>query len=229
MDGSGNILSSSVEDMNDFGTVKEVTGTSSFGTYSAVTNGRATITLTSTFINGNGAVVACTDCVFAAYPSTGGLQLLEIDSGGMTGGVAYTQQSNPSLPTSSQGYAFNLSGSNANGEEDDIAEFVNNSGTFTGRIDINDQGTTTPDQSLSASYSADNSVAGRGTVTSTSFPNLVTYVVDSSTVVAVEVDTNQVGLASFSPQNSSANSNAAARNLTVTRLVAGAHRASKSQ
>jgi len=240
MDGSGNILSSSVEDINDFGTVKEVTGTSNFGTYSPVTNGRATITLTSAFINGNGGVVACTDCVFAAYPFTGGLQLLEIDSGGMTGGVAYTQNAT-TLATSSQGYAYNLSGailgtSGEQGEEDDIAEFVNSSGTFTGRIDVNDDIFGTGEslglaKSFSATYTADTTVPGRATLTATSgnstTPDLVTYVVDNSTVVGVEVDTTQPGLASFSPQNSSSNSNAAIRNLNVTRLIAGVHKASK--
>ncbi len=59
---------------------------------------------------------------FAAYPSSGGTQLLEIDGLGITGGVAYPQ-SNTSF-ASGQGYGLNLTGSNGS-EVDDIAEFTN--------------------------------------------------------------------------------------------------------
>jgi len=227
-DGAGNVTSGSAEDINDNGSGD--TQASFTGSYTPTSGMRSVLTLNS-FNNGKNGLTGSYQ--FAAYPSTGGLQLLEIDDGGMTGGVAYTQNAT-TLATSSQGYAYNLSGVSVTtgGEEDDIAEFVNNSGTFTGRIDFNDEGSPTPDKVFSATYTADTTVPGRGTLTATSgnstTPNLVTYVVDDSTVVAVEVDTSQVGLAWFSPQNSSSNSNAAIRNLTVMRLAAGAHRASKS-
>ena len=71
------------------------------------------------------------NCIFAAYPSSGGLQMLEIDNGGMTNGVAYSQ-SDTTL-ASGEGYGMNLSGVTPNGaREDDIAEFTNNNGNFTG-------------------------------------------------------------------------------------------------
>lgn len=243
-DGSGNITNASVEDINDGGTgtaseVGSVTGgTAIGGSYTPLTGGRSVLTLTG-FVNGNGGV-GCTSCQFAIYPYSsggGGLQILEIDGGGITGGVAYTQNST-SLASSSQGYAFNLAGANTNGEEDDIAEFVSSGTAFTGYIDFNDDITAqqaeslTPDKSFSATYSTDSTVPGRISITpnnSNAF-NLEAYVVDDSTVAFVETDTGtniQVGLGSFSTQNAAAMSNAAARHLTVMRLTAGAHKALK--
>jgi len=228
-DGSGNVKSDSVEDINDAGLAIEVGsitgGTAIGGSYTAVSGGRSVLTLTGFVNGGNGA--ACISCQFAAYPSNGGLQLLEIDSAGVTGGIAYAQGSSPTL-AASQGYGMNLSGFNSV-EEDDIAEFVNNSGTLTGLIDLNDIGATAFDQTFSSGYTADSTVTGRGVVTpgSNSSFNLVTYGVDASTAVFVETDSGQVGLGSLASQNASAKSNAAAQHLTVLRLTAGAKNALK--
>jgi hypothetical protein len=220
-DGGGNVTSSSVEDINDFGAVGEigtVNSTPISGSYTALSGGRSLVTLTG-FVNGNGGA-ACGVCLFAAYPSSGGLQLLEVDNGGVTDGVAYTQAGSPTL-ASGQGYGMNLAGFNGV-EEDDIAEFTNNSGKFTGHVDLNDVGSTTFGETFTSTYAADSAVPGRGVVTpgSNAF-NLVTYVVDSSTAVFVETDSNQVGLGSFTTQNATASSNAAARQLTVLRLKPG--------
>jgi hypothetical protein len=221
-DGSGGINPDSVEDINDVGIATEVgsvTGGASIGgSYTAVTGGRSMITLTG-FANGdNGG--ACSGCVFAAYPSTGGTQLLEIDNAGSTAGVAYAQSSNTTL-ASGQGYAMNLAGFNGV-EEDDIAEFTNTNGAFSGLIDFNDGGGTTFGQTFTSAYSADSSVTGRGTVAPNANAfNLVTYVIDSSSAVFVEIDNNQVGLGSFVTQNAGAMSNMAAQHLTVMQLKAG--------
>jgi len=221
-DGGGNITSSSVEDINDVGAVGEigtVTSTPIGGSYTALSGGRSLVTL-SGFVNGNGGA-GCNVCLFAAYPSSGGLQLMEVDDGGVTDGVAYTQAGSPTL-ASGQGYGMNLAGFNG-AEEDDIAEFTNSSGKFTGHVDFNDVGAVTFGETYTSNYTADSTVPGRGVVApgSNAF-NLVTYVVDSSTAVFVETDSNQVGLGSFTTQNASASSNAAARQLTVLRLKAGA-------
>jgi hypothetical protein len=221
-DGSGGNNPDSVEDINDVGIASEVGsvtgGASITGSYTAVTGGRSVITLTG-FDNGDNGV-ACSGCVFAAYPSAGGIQLLEIDSAGSTAGVAYPQSSSTTL-ASGQGYGMNLAGVNTV-EEDDIAEFTNNNGAFSGLIDFNDDGGTTFDQTFTSTYSADSSVTGRGVVTpkANSF-NLVTYVIDSSSAVFVETDNNQVGLGSFVTQNASASSTVAAQHLTVMQLKAG--------
>ncbi len=228
-DGNGNVVSDSVEDINDFGAVSEVgsaAGNSTItGSYTGLTSGRSMITLVG-FANGtNGGT--CSACQFAAYPSIGGLQLLEIDDGGNTSGVAYAQSAT-SLPSVATGYGMNLSGFNGV-EEDDIAEFTLNNNSFTsGHIDFNDDGQLTFGQNFSSTFAADSTVASRGTVTpGTHGFNLTTYVVDAATVVFVETDNNQVGLGSMVSQGSSVKSNAAAQHLVVMKVAAGAKKSLK--
>jgi len=233
-DGSGNIKSDSVEDINDNYLATEVTG-SITGTYTAVTGGRSVLTFTSGFVNGNNGA-GCTNCQFAAYPSSGGVELLEIDGAGMTDGTAFAQTPGASL-ASSQGYGMNLSGvvliNNGSGptptEEDDIAEFTNTNGSLSpGVIDFNDTGSTNFGLKFSSSYAADSTVSGRGTITPNSNSyNLVTYAIDNSSQVVVSVDGSLVGLGSISEQNASAKSNAATAHLAVLRLAAGTAKASK--
>ena len=226
-DGNGAITNASIQDVNDFGNVLNATPFT--GTYSALTGGRSVLTLTG-FVNGNNGT-GCTNCQFAAYPSSGGLQLLEIDDAGTTAGVAYPQSAT-SL-ASGEGYGMNLASVNfGNGgvEEDDISEFVNTNGSFAGLIDFNDGGSVTAAQHFSSTYTADSTVPGRGVIApGTNGFNLVSYVVDSSTAVFVEVDNNpvQVGIGSFAVQNASASSNAAATHLKVLRLIRGAKNAAK--
>jgi len=228
-DGSGNIASSSTEDINEGGTATQVTSGIT-GTYSTLTGGRSLLTFTSGFYNGNNGV-ACTGCVFAAYPSSGGLQLLEIDNAGMTDGSAFLQGSSPVL-ASGQGFGLNLSGSSSTGtEEDDIAEFTNNNGTLgPGVIDINQGGSTMFDNKYSASYAADSSVAGRGVITPvTNGYSLVTYGYGTSNQVVVSVDPNLVAVGFAVEQNASAKSNAAISHMAMLRLGPGAHKALKKR
>ena len=219
-DGAGQVANASAEDINDAGVASTLTGFT--GSYTATTGGRSVLTLNG-FDNGaNGGVG---NYQFAAYPSSGGTQLLEIDNAGVTAGVAYPQTS--TTLTSGEGYGFNLTGINGgNGgssfEEDDIAQFVNTSGSLTGIIDFNDQGMgTSYGQTFAAGFTADASIAGRGVMTPTtnSF-NLVSYVVDGSTAVFVESDSSQLGLGSFGVQTSSARSNVAATHLAALHLKA---------
>ncbi len=219
-DGAGQVTNASAEDINDAGVASTLTGFT--GTYTATTGGRSVLTLNG-FDNGaNGGVG---NYQFAAYPSSGGTQLLEIDNAGLTAGVAYPQTS--TTLASGEGYGFNLTGINGgNGgssfEEDDIAQFVNTGGSLTGIIDFNDQGIgTNYGQTFAAGFTADASIAGRGVMTPTtnSF-NLVSYVVDGSTAVFVETDPSQLGLGSFGVQTSSARSNVAATHLATLHLKA---------
>ena len=217
-DSSGNVTPGSVEDINDAGVAAEVTGIT--GSYTALTGGRSELTLTS-FVNGNNGV-ACSGCLFAVYPSSGGLQMLEIDDGGMTNGIAYSQSA--TTLASGEGYGMNLSGATSNTSEDDIAEFTNNNGSLAGIIDINDQGSTSFKNSFSATYAADPTVPGRGTVTPTSNGYLLTtYVVDSGTTVAVSTDPSIVALGALVKQNATAKSNAVANHLTVLRINPSVH------
>jgi hypothetical protein len=118
-DGNGNITTSSTEDININGT----TGSENFSaTYAANGPGRFELTNFEGFTGGT---------TYAAYPSSGGLLLLELDGLGLTTGAAYPQ-STTAFGAASQGYGLNLSGINTLGlqegggleEVDDIAEFT---------------------------------------------------------------------------------------------------------
>jgi len=210
----GNLtVTSGIEDINDNGSISPAP-IAFTGSFTALSGGRSTLIL-----NGfdNGAVGTTT---FAAYPSTGGLQLLEIDDAGATGGVAFPQSA--TTLASGQGYGLNLTGANINGEEDDIAEFTNTGGTLAGIVDFNDSGALTFDQPFSGTYSADTANAGRGTVASNSF-NLISYIV-GSTSLFIQSDTTQVGLGSYIEQTPTAKSNLAAANLRVLSMKPSARK-----
>ncbi len=220
-DPNGNILSDSVEDINDAGLVGQFGSIT--GITTPLTGGRAEITFVTGFVNGNDGVACSSNCIFAAYPSTGGLQMLEIDDGGITSGIAYAQTA--TTLASGEGFGMNLSGVTTNSTEDDIAQFTNNNGAFSGIIDINDQGATSFKNSFSANYAADSVVAGRGSISPTGKTGffLTSYVVDNSTAVAVSSDQTFVGLGALVMQNSAARSNAVANHLAVLRVNASAH------
>ena len=210
-DGNGSVSSTSNEDINDGGTV--ATGVGFAGLYTAVVNGRSTMTLTGF----NNASLSSTT-TFAAYPTANGVQLLEIDTNGVTSGVA-TAQSSTAL-ASGQTYGLNLTGANTNGQEDDIAQFTNTNGSFSGLVDFNDQGNLTAAQAFTGTYTADSTNSGRGLISSNAF-NLISYVVDSSTTMFIQQDANQVGVGVFQLQNASAKSNLAANHLAALRLKPG--------
>jgi len=225
-DSNGNVMSDSVEDINDAflpGQFGSITGGPAITAISSpLTGGRTEITFVTGFVNGNAGIACSSNCIFAAYPSSGGLQMLEIDNGGMTNGIAYSQTA--TTLASGEGYGMNTTGVTTNSAEDDVAEFTNNNGSFSGIIDINDQGATAFKNTFSANYAADATVAGRGTVTPSSNGSLLTtYVIDNSTAVAVITDPSMVGLAALVKQNSSAKSNVVANHLAVLRINPSAH------
>jgi hypothetical protein len=192
-----------VEDFNDGGTLG--TGTSVGGSFSALAGGRSVLQVTG-FVNGaNGATGTYN---FAAYPfvSNGitGIQLLDIDTGLVTSGVAYAQSATSVV--ASQGYALNLSALNFGGtsifEEDDTAEFTTTSSGFTGVVDLNDESSLAFKQALSGTYSVDGT--GRGTAAAPNFFNFNFYVVNSSTALLLETDQTQVGTGVFELQGNGA-------------------------
>jgi len=204
----GTTISSGVEDVDDGGVVTTtplaVTGTATFSCcrYLVQLNGFANGGTPGTF-------------TFAAYPSAGGLQMIEIDGLGVTGGVAFTQTSTALAAT--QGYAFNLSAANSNGfEEDDIAEFTTTSSSFKGVIDFNDQSQGTSSLSLNGTYTPDSPATGRGVISSGAF-NGAYYTVDSGTTLFLEADQNQLGLGSLQLQSATAKSNLAQAHFTMLR------------
>jgi len=186
-------LTNGLQDVNDAGTVSPSQLAFS-GSFTPASSGRSVFTL-NTFFNG-----ATGTFTFAAYSSTGGIQLLEIDSSGITTGAAFAQTS-ASFATP-QGYGFNLSGSNSGGfEEDDIAEFTAANGNLTGLIDVNDEGSFKGNQTITGNYVSDGTNTGRGQITTT-FVNGLYYTVDGSNVLFLETDSNQVGLGVLGLQTS---------------------------
>jgi len=194
-------ISSGVEDYNDGGgsniTAVNSPPSSFSGGLIASGTGRFLVTLNAFE---NGAEGATGNYTFAAYPSTGGTQLLEIDGSGITGGVAYPQ--NSTSFASGQGYGLNLTGSNG-AEVDDIAEFTNTNNTLAGLIDVNNAGATNAPQNFNGTYTPDTTNLGRGVITTTTGGvNLVSYTVDGTDSIFIEIDNYQVALGSIGQQAS---------------------------
>ncbi len=196
-DGAGNITAASTEDFNSNGTPGS--SPSFMGTYTAGGTGRYTLSSFSNFVGGS---------LFAAYPSSGGLLLLEIDTTnlGILSGAAHAQTPGAAFATS-QGYGLNLTGINLAGpsgavEVDDIAEFTaNSSGTSViGLIDENFAPAGVPifDQKLNGTYTGPDS-SGRFGISATAGNSsnstlnggfgLTVYTVDGTIFPFVETDT----------------------------------------
>lgn len=206
-DGAGNITTASSEDVNNGGNLS-ASPISFSGTYAAAGAGRSTLSPGTGFVGGT---------TYAAYPSSGGLLLLEIDgSGGMMAGAAYLQSS---TTFAAQGYGLNLSGENGGGatgtpaEVDDIAEFTATSSgaTVTGIIDENSTVGSVFDLALNGTYVAPDS-HGRGQFPSVTAGNSTTstlnggfaltfYTVDGTTFPFIESDSTQVSTGVFVMQS----------------------------
>lgn len=217
-DANGNITNTSSEDINNTGTFSPAP-TNFSGTTTAGGTGRYTLALTG-FAAGT---------QYAAYPSSAGLLLLEIDNSGMMAGNALTQSSTAALATS-QGYALNLSGTNLGGatgstvEVDDIAEFAtSSSGTnLTGVTDENFAPGGNPNYALALSGNYNNpDTSGRGQLAANAGNSnngtlnggfsLTYYSVDGSSFPFIESDNGQVTVGVFVKQNSSASAAAGTR------------------
>src|SRR5579872_1242076 len=222
MASGGTISNSSIEDFNENGGTQASTfsapqpfsGTYAPGSTDPANSGRNVINL-SGFTGG------LTE--LAAYPSSGGVLLLEIDgTGGLVLGAGYSQSSTSF--TASQGYGLNLSGENASvgAEVDDIAEFTASSSgsTITGVIDENspavgpNEGVT-----LSGTYVSPDA-NGRGQISATAANgsnstlnggfDLTFYTVDGTTFPFIESDADgQTATGVFVQQNPTASAAAA--------------------
>jgi len=131
---------------------------------------------------------------FAAYPYSGGILLLEIDSGvgaGVTSGMALAQASGAAL-AGAQGYGLNNSGLDiVNGVEiDETAQFTTTSTGMSGLLNEND-GLTLSTENVNGTYAAGSNGAGSATI-GTGLTNIFYYAADSSTVLFISTDPNQV-------------------------------------
>jgi hypothetical protein len=238
------LITGGLQDVNDEGTVAEAPSIN--GNF-ASNGARSTLTLDGIYNGGiSGSNIVPGTYTFAAYPYTGGIELLEIDNAGITAGAAYSQS--PSSLAASQGYALNLSGAYGTENEEDetewletdiIAQFsTNSSGISSGLYDANNLETgLISDLSLgasSAAYSNDSNGDGRGTA---SFPNLQTnsnssvisaldftfYTINSSSIVFIETDNGQVATGTLQLQSGSGSSGAIRPALSMVRPGLRAH------
>jgi hypothetical protein len=227
-DGQGGITGT--EDVNNDGSASSAPLSFS-ANYSAGGTGRYTLSNFSGFFGGS---------TYAAYPSSGGLLLLEIDNTNIMSGAAYTQSSTSFA--ASQGYGLNFTGINLGGgtgsaeEVDDIAEFTADSTgtTVTGVVDENYAPSGSPifGQALSGTYTAPDS-NGRGSIVATAGNNshstlnggfaLTFYTVDGTTFPFVETDSGQVAAGVFVEQNASASAAAAHPSVFVVRPLIRPH------
>ena len=178
-DGAGNVLNTSTEDENNGGTVTQNVALT--GTYSVAANGRGTLSLNSGAIN------------FAIYPSSSGIQVVELDSNSVTSGAASQQSGSFSNSTINGNYGLNFTGVVSNSSEiDSVAQFAGDGGGHvTGAIDFNSGGNLNSDVALSGNYSMSSNGRGTSVLQSTlGSQNLIFYAVSSTRVLFIEVDSN---------------------------------------
>jgi hypothetical protein len=227
MSSGGTTISSGSEDVNEGGVVDGGVNPPvplSFGGSFASSGGGRSVATLSNFFGGT---------LFAAYPSSGGIFMLEIDNNlglipgaGMTSGVAMPQSV---TSIAAQGYGLNLTGLDlANDiEVDQSGEFITTSSALSGLVDINDGGATST-KNLAGSYTVNSNGAGAATFTSGGMAGMFFYVADSSNVLYISTDPNQVALGSFQSQNTPTSmSNATQQHLAMLRSVHPPHSAAK--
>jgi hypothetical protein len=189
-DGNGNITSG-VQDINSGSVSQNLALTNS--TYSIAGNGRGTLTLTSSSGTSH----------FAIYPSTGGVQMMQVDSTVLSSGVAYPQQgSNFSTSSLNGNVGFNLTGVNGGGEFDLIAQLAaNGNGGWTGALDLNDNGGLSLGLAANGSYTLTSNGHGNAFITtSAGRMNFLIYAVSGSRVLFIEADSTSPAVGSLEHQ-----------------------------
>lgn len=199
-DANGNL--NGFEDFNDSGNFIHASNVNASCT--TFSSGRCEMIFTGFSNNGE-----MNNFQFAAYPTSGGVLLLEIDSFGLAQGAAYLQSATTFAAAQ---YGLSLTGDNG-GEVDDIAEFTAGSlsaspNLTSGTLDENELGGTLPSATFSATYTPASITPGDGSIV---FPSINTapnvplklqyYVIDSTTIAFIEADSAQVGVGSFELQN----------------------------
>lgn len=221
-------LTNGVEDYNDSGTANSSTFTGMCSANAPFAGGRCQLAVAGF---SNGSLQAFT---FAAYPSSGGVLLLEDDSLGLMQGAGYSQSATSFA--ASQGYGLNLSGANTDGtnwfQVDDIAQFdagspdtsLSGPTNMTGSLDENDVDfSLVSGVRLSGAYVPDSTATGRGLMNVTTNGtaigglSLAYYVVDDSNVLIIEGDQGQVAAGVIQLQSSSSSAVASARAFSMVR------------
>ena len=194
---SASALTNGIIDVNDNG-APPILGTAFTGTITAPSNGRGTLTLTSTLVGIS---------KFAYYPTAkNGLLLMELDTGFATIGAALPQPASITTTNFNGNYATNFTNATAGvvySEEDSVGVVMadGSAGTFTGTVDLfNTAGNLTLGDALqigSTFVGAGNPGQGRFTGTFVIALNSSTnqtqkeifYMADPNTVLFIQGDT----------------------------------------
>jgi hypothetical protein len=176
-DGAGNITSG-VEDINNGGAVTRDLALT--GSYSIASNGRGTLALNSSLGTAN----------FAVYPSSGGLQMLEVDVTVVSSGAAFNQQAGAFSGTSVAGaVGWNLTGVSSGGEVDQLSAFTLDGSRISGSLDVNNAGLLSSGLAVSGTYVL--AANGQGTMTlqsSVGTQNFVIFAVSNGRLLFIEID-----------------------------------------
>jgi len=140
---------------------------------------------------------------FVAYPSSGGILLLQTDVGisaGVTTGMALPQTAGAGI-AATQGYGLNNQGTdfNTGSELDEIAQFTTTSTGMTGLLDDNDGGSLNT-SNVNGTYTANSNGGGSATIGSR-LQSILYYAADSSTVLFISTDPNQIASGVFEAQS----------------------------
>jgi hypothetical protein len=132
---------------------------------------------------------------FVAYPSSGGILMLETDIGisaTVTSGIALTQTAGAGI-AATQGYGLNNQGSdfNTGSELDEIAQFTTTSTGLTGLLNDNDGGSLNTGN-VNGTYTAAGSNGAGSATLSNDLQSIFYYAADSSTVLFISTDPNQI-------------------------------------
>jgi len=186
--GAGGITSGTL-DFNDAGAPTQNAPIT--GTYSLDASGRGTATVT-------GSVTLD----FVVYPTTNGVQMLNVDSGLQVSGTAFAQSGALSTASVQGDYGMNLTAATSGGELDSIASLnANGTGHIAGITDINNVGSTSTGTSLTGSYTVDSTGHGPLTFQTGLGPQAMgIYVVNSNKALFVDLDTNIVAVGDMEHQ-----------------------------
>jgi hypothetical protein len=181
--GKGNIASG-ILDVNNAGSVTN--GTPS-GKYGLASNGRGTLTFSST------GGLSQFGIYVTSNPSSP-ILLVELDSGLTTSGAALAQASGVSASTLSGDYGVNFDAAITGGKEDLVGQmFADGASALGGNADLNQfvsSGTPTPNTALAGAFTAASNGRFTGSLATSPTGNLneIFYVASNSTVLFIETD-----------------------------------------
>jgi len=187
-DGTGNIQNG-VVDENVSGVFYDSLPFSA-GSYSIASNGRGTISATTT---------KGTSTFVFWLTSPGNAQLIESDTFGAASGTVLAQQNGGFNNSSMQGnFAFALAGGSGSQPFAGLGQVASNgAGGFTGNEDVNVGGSTAPNVAFTGTYSIGQNGHGTGTVASAKTTPVREFLINQSSGVFISADPGEplIGLA----------------------------------